>query len=83
MTDQHPSDTIGFRESYQCPDELYEQLLYWARAHLDEEVDTPPVDLNDIGLRRFTFEDGVISFDATHPHVEHEDVVDGYVEKGT
>lgn len=80
MTDQHPSDTIGFRESFQCPDELYEQLRARAREHLEENVDTPPVEIDNIGLRRFVFEDGVVSFDATHPHVTHEDVIDGYAD---
>lgn len=81
MTDQHPNDTIAFRESWQCSDDLYEELREWVKVHLEEQVDTPPVDLDEIGLRRFLFEDGVISYDATHPHVEHEDVADGYVDK--
>lgn len=76
--DQHPDDSVGFKEHYQCPDSFYNKL----RAHVCDYLNTETqwgedVDLSKIGIRRFTFEDGVISWEATHPTVTHEDELTG------
>jgi hypothetical protein len=43
-------------------------------------LDVDHVDLGKVQVRRFTFEDGVISYDATHPHVTHEDEMEGEID---
>lgn len=75
--DQHSSESIAFKEHHQCTDDMYVQMRNWATNYLLEHTDWGDyVDLGKVELRRYTFEDGVISFDATHPGVVHEDELD-------
>jgi hypothetical protein len=80
VIDQHSSDGVAFKESFQCDDDLYRRLRWKVIDDLLDKHDGDHVDLGKVQIRRFTFEDGVISYDATHPHVTHEDEMDGEID---
>jgi len=73
--EQHPRDSVAFKDMFQADDGHYA----WAREvviqHLEQQgvAGEMGIDLSKIQIRRLTIEDGVISYDATHPRVTHED----------
>jgi hypothetical protein len=81
--DQHSNDSIAFKESDQCEDGQYiwirDQVIGYLRENLDDEF-LDHINLQETQVKRFLFEDGVITFEATHPHVIHEDEMDGQIE---
>jgi hypothetical protein len=77
--DQHSTDGVAFKEHSQCSDEFYALLREKALEHIDtgdHRPDGPNIQPEDIQLRKFVWEDGVISFEATHPHITHEDEIE-------
>lgn len=72
--DMHTSESLALHESLQCSEEQYCYIRSQVIKHLKTSTDwDEKVDLSKTQIRKFVFEDGVISYDATHPAVTHED----------
>ena len=71
--------SLAFRDTRQANDEEYAWLRERVIEHIREvssEEFVERVDLSKTQIRRVVFEDGVLSYDATHPRVTHESVMD-------
>lgn len=78
--EQHPRASVGFKGSKQATDDTYAYLrgvvLKDIREKSSEEF-LERVDLTETQILRATIEDGVLSYEATHPSVTHEDEMEG------
>lgn len=74
--DMHTSESLAFRESLQCSEEQYCYFRSQVIKHLKTTTGwDDKVDLSKTQIRKLVFEDGVISYEATHPAVTHEDEI--------
>lgn len=79
--DQHSTDAVAYDSHFQCPDYLYGTLLNAVKEHLvDERGQQEHLDLDKVQLKKVVWEDGVLSYQATHPHAVHEDHMEGEID---
>lgn len=78
--DQHSSDPIAYDSAFQCSDGVYALLLKAVKQQIVEERgEQEHIDFSQVQLRKVVWEDGVLSYQATHPHAVHEDHTDGEI----
>jgi hypothetical protein len=77
---QHPNESVGFAEVHDCRDGFYETMRQEAIRIIEEKaVLHDNIDPRLLNIKELHYEDGTLSFEATHPQVTHELELDGPV----